>query len=73
MKNVGSARTFVVWVSHTSLCLKMPKKVSFYIASEASYVYILSKESSSKIQKKLVNLESFWKPEDGSQTVLPDR
>ena len=53
-------------------CLKIPEKVSFYnIASEASYVYILS----IKVIKipKMVNLTSFWKTEAYSQLVLPDR
>ena len=53
-------------------CLKIPAKVSFYnIASEASYVYILS----IKVIKipKMVNLTSFWKTEAYSQLVLPDR
>ena len=44
---------------------KSQKKVSFHIASEASYVYILS-------DQKLI-LASFWKPEACGQTVLPDR
>ena len=41
-------------------------KVSFYnVASEASYVYILSGQKFIK-NSKIVNLASFWK------TVLPD-
>ena len=52
-------------------CLKITQKVSFNIASEASYVYILSWQKFSK------NAENgqfwlFWKPEACGQTVLPD-
>ena len=47
-------------------CLKSTEKVSFNIASEASYVYILSGQ-------KWSILASFWKPEACGQTVLPDR
>ena len=45
-----------------------PKKVSFNIASEASYA--------SKVElkmPKIVNLASLWKPDVCSQTVLPNR
>ena len=48
------------------------EKVSFNIASEASYVYIFSGQKLIKIPK-IVNLASFWKTEDCCQTVLPDR
>ena len=51
----------------TTLCLKITEKVAFNIASEASYVYILSGQ-----KPKMVNLASFWKPEACGQ-VLPDR
>ena len=44
-------------------CLKITGKVSFIIASEASYVYILNRQ-------KLI--KSFSKPEACGQTVLPD-
>ena len=53
--------------------MKITQIVAFNIASEASYVYILS------VQKLLKNAKNgpfwrvFWKPEDCSQTVLPDR
>ena len=47
-----------------SQCLKITEKVSFNIASEANYVYIIP---------KIVNLASFWKSEACGQTVLPDR
>ena len=47
----------------------MTEKVSFNIASEASYVYILSGE---KLIKNAQN-GPFWKPEACGQTVLPDR
>ena len=36
---------------YTTQCLKIPKKVSFNVASEASYVYILSGQ---KCQKRLI-------------------
>ena len=53
-------------------CLKITEKVSFNIASEASYVYIWS------VQKLIKNAKNdqfgeFWKPEACGQTVLPDR
>ena len=48
-----------------SRCWKITEKVSFSIASEASYVYILSG------QRKI--LTSFWKPEACCQTALPER
>ena len=51
------------WKSH--------KKVSFNIASEASYVYIMSGQKFKL--PKMVNLASFWKPETCSQIVLPER
>ena len=49
--------------------LKIAKKVSFNIASEASYVYILS------IQKFIKNAKNgqFGEPEVCGHTVLPDR
>ena len=52
-------------------CLKIAENVSFNVASEASYVYILSWQKFSK------NAENgqfwlFWKPEACGQTVLPD-
>ena len=56
-----------------SRCLKLAEKVSFNIASEASYFYISSGQKLIKNAKKLSFLTSFWKPEPCSQTVLPDR
>ena len=49
--------------------MKITEKVSFNIASEASYVYIL------RGQKLIKNARNgqFWKPEASGQTVLPDR
>ena len=49
-------------------CLNIIEKVSFYIASEASYVYILNG------QKFIKNAKNgpFWKLEDYDQTVLPE-
>ena len=43
------------------------------MASEASYVYILSGQNLIKNVKKWSNLANFGKPEAGGQTVLPDR
>ena len=56
-----------------SRCLKITEKVSFTIASEASYVYILSGQKLIKNAKKWSILASFWKPEACGQTELPDR
>ena len=53
--------------------MKITEKVSFNIASEASYVYILSGQKLIKNAKKWSILASFWKPEACGQTVLPDR
>ena len=53
-------------------CLKITEKVSFNIASEASYVYILSGQKFIKNAKKRSILASLWKPEACGQTVLPD-
>ena len=50
-------------------CLKITEKVSFNIASEASYIYILSGQ---KFIKKVKNGQ-FWKTEACGQTVLPNR
>ena len=54
-------------------CLKITEKVSFNIASEASYVYILSGQKLILKCQKLSIWASFWKPEGCGQTVLPDR
>ena len=48
------------------------RKVSFNIASEASYVFILSGQKFIKNAKKKFG-EFFENPEACSQTVLPDR
>ena len=53
-------------------CLKLTEKVSFNIASEASYIYVLNGEKLIKIAKNLI-LVSFRKPETCGQIVLPDR
>ena len=45
----------------------------FNIASEASYVYILSEQKLIKNAKNGPFLARFWKPEACGQTVLPDR
>ena len=51
-------------------CLKITEKVAFNIASEASYVYILSGQKFIKNTKN----GQFWrvKPEACGQTVLTD-
>ena len=56
-----------------SQCLKITQKVSFNIASEASYVYILSGQKFIKNAEKGQFLRVFDKPEVCGQTVLPDR
>ena len=43
-------------------CLKITEKVSFNIASEASYVYIVSAQKLIKNTKNGPFLASFWKP-----------
>ena len=48
------------------------KSLIFNIASEASYVYILSGQKWIKNDKN-GPLASFWKPEACDQAVLPDR
>ena len=57
----------------TTRCLKITEKVSFNIASEASYVYILSGQKFIKECQKWSILASFWKPKACGQTELPDR
>ena len=59
-------------ISTRAQCLKITEKVSFNIASEASYVYILGGQKLIKNAKKCFILASFWKPEVCGQTVLPD-
>ena len=55
-------------------CLKITEKVSFNIAREAGYVYILSRQKSFKNAKNGPFFgEFFEKPEACGQTVLPDR
>ena len=56
-----------------SQCLKITEKVAFNIASEASYVFILSEQKFIKKSQKSLILASFWKPEFCCQIVLPDR
>ena len=53
--------------------LKITEKVSFQIASEASYVYILSAQKFIRNAQKWSILASFWKAEVCGQTVFPDR
>ena len=53
-------------VTKNSLCLKIAEKVAFDIASEASYVYILSEQKFIKKSQKMINFYSC-------QTVLPVR
>ena len=65
--NINIKTTSISWTF--TQCLKITEKVSLLIASEASYVYILS----SLKMLKMVYLVSFWKPEGCGQTVLPDR
>ena len=53
-------------------CFKIAKKVAFNIASEASYVYILSGQKLNENAKYYCPLASVRKPEACSQIVLPD-
>ena len=53
-------------------CLKITENVAYNIASEASYVYILSGQKLAK-NAKIVNFGEFSKVEACGQTVLPDR
>merc|ERR1711860_108976 len=54
-------------------CLKIIEKVSFNIASEASFIYILSGQKLIKNAKKWSILASFLKTKACGQTLLPDR
>ena len=82
-KNSISNRSYVNWfrhiiastmVSHCQHCTEFENhwKVSFNIASEASYVYILSGQKLIKNAKNGPFWRVFWKPEAWSQTVVPD-
>ena len=53
-------------------CLKITEKVSFNIASEASYVSILNGQKSIENAKNSPFWRVFEKPEACGQTVLPD-
>ena len=53
--------------------MKITEKGLFNIASEASYVYILSGQKFILKMPKMVNLDEFLNPEVCGQTVLPDR
>ena len=52
--------------------LKITQNVAFRIASEASYIYILSGQKFIKNAKN-GQFGDFWKSDDWGQTVLPDR
>ena len=54
-------------------CLKITENVSFYIASEASNIYIFSAQKLTKSAKKWFILASFCRTKVSGQTVLPDR
>ena len=54
-------------------CLKITEKVAFSMASEASYVYILSGQKLIKNGKKWLILASFENLKLTGQTVLVDR
>ena len=59
--------------NNSSRCLKITEKVSFNIASEATYVYILSGQKFIEKRQKWFNLAIFGKPKACCQTELPDR
>ena len=43
-------------------CLKIPEKVSFNIASEASYGYVLSgKKFNKNVKNRVVKNDPFWR------------
>ena len=50
----------------------MYQNVTITIASEASYVYIMTGKKLTKNAKNMDHFGDFWKPEDCGQTVLPD-
>ena len=76
--NIGSRREdlFSATIATTSFtqtrCLKITEKVSFNIASKASYFYILSGQKLIKNAKNGQFWRVFDKPEACGQTVLPD-
>ena len=53
--------------------MKITEKVSFNIASRASYIYNLNGQKFIENAQKWSILATFWKPEPYGQTVLPDR
>ena len=71
-KNIFSQLTTAQFRAKTR-CLKIIRKVSFNIAREARYVYILSRQKFIKNAKNGLFCRGFSKPEACGQTVLPDR
>ena len=57
---------------HSARCLKITEKVSFNIASEASYAYIFNGQKEIKNANNCPFWRVFWKSEACGQTVLPD-
>ena len=72
-QHTHSASTKVSFLLHYSVTFQITEKVSYNIASEASYIYILSGQQLIKNAKNGYILASFWNPEACGQTVLPDR
>ena len=73
---VDLCRAFIKLCYHQWLipqCLKITEKVSFDIASEASYVYVLSGQKFIRNAQKRTNFSEFLKTEGCGQTVLPDK
>ena len=68
----SSSQVFISFTTQ-SRSLKIAEKVSFNIASEASYVYILNGQKLIKNDKNCPFWRVFEKSEAFSQTVLPDR
>ena len=60
-KPISELESFLASKMHTARCLKITEKVSFNIASEASYVYILSGQKLIKNAKKMVHFGEFLK------------
>ena len=63
------------WIDYSGICtvFENHRKVSFNIASEASYIYILSRQKFIKKAKSGPFWRVFLKYEACGQTVLPDR
>ena len=57
-------------LNKTPQCLKITEKVAFNIASEASYVYVLSAQKNHQKSQKWSILASFWNLNDETFLVI---